>query len=230
MKRLVNSIIFLCIYTGGSLAADFSDLKGKWESQTGYGTVTLEFQTEMELVFDGDFANYTLVDDAIRVVEEIWYVDYPYTLENDVLMVWFPEGYQLEFTRVKEQTPPSGGNNAGKEAGSADLVQHFAGTWSHYTAYTEDHFTLMPDGRYYEQYIAAYGGDGSDFEGDWQAGGESRSAATWTIHGNKEKGVLIVLWQDGSTTDYHYEVFVEKGITYWSEYLFNGDLYAKQKE
>jgi len=225
--RLTVFLLFIFIVFGS--AADFSDLKGKWESQTGYGTVTLEFLTEMELVFDGDFSNYSLVEDAIRVVEEIWYTDYPYTLEGDVLTIWFPEGYQLEFTRVKKPTPLSG-NEAGKEMGDDDLVQHFTGTWSNYTAYTEDHFTLLGDGRYYEQYIAAYGGDGSDFEGDWQAGGESQHTATWTIRGDKKKGILTVHWQNGSTSDYEYEVFVEKGVTYWSEYLFNGDLYRKESD
>lgn len=223
-------VVLLLIVARGSFAADFSDLKGTWESQTGYGTVELEFQTEMELVFDGDFANYSLVEDAIRVVEEILYTDYPYTLENDVLTIWFPEGYQLEFARVKKKTTRPGENDQGKDIGKGDLVQHFTGTWSHYTAYTEDHFTLMADGRYYEQYIAAYGGDGSDFEGDWQAGGESQTAATWTIRGNKEKGVLTVLWSDGTTSEYEYRVFVENGTTYWSEYLFNGDLYRKENE
>jgi len=219
----IVGIVMLC-------ADDFPDLKGKWESNTEYGIVTLEFQTEMELVFDGDFTNYTLVEGAIRVIEEIWFVDYPYSLENDILTIWFPEGYQLEFARVKKSNQLPTGSEAGKDIGQQDLAQHFIGTWSHYTAYTEDHFTLMADGRYYEQYIAAYGGDGSDFQGDWQAGGESRDAATWTIRGNKEKGVLTVRWQDGSTTDYQFEVFVEKGITYWTEYLFNGSHYAKQTE
>ncbi len=114
----------------------------------------------------------------------------------------------------------------------SDLVAHFAGTWAHTTGYRTDWITLHPDGTYKNQYEAGYSGDLTDGAGtqtgQWGATGTSRSTARWTIRGTRKQGIIFVTFPDGTVTELQYRVYVEKGRTYWREYVINGRLYSKQ--
>ncbi len=89
--------------------ADVSSLLGTWESRSELGVISLIFHNANQLEFDGEWTNYTLVSGAIRITEDYEYLDYPYTLEGDMLTISFPEGYQLQFQRTgqRNRTPES---------------------------------------------------------------------------------------------------------------------------
>ncbi len=57
---------------------------------------------------------------------------------------------------------------------------------------------------------------------------QTRQRMRMLIRGNRERGQIIITFQDGRKTVLEYQVHVEKGQTYWNEYLFNGELYGKQ--
>ena len=114
---------------------------------------------------------------------------------------------------------------------TGNLAGHFSGTWVHYSKYGQTSVTLAANGDYYFQDESSYSGnlsDGTSNTGTWSAGGESREKGKWTVRGNKQAGSLIITYQDGSRENVQYQVFVEKGQTYWSEYLFDGTHYRKE--
>jgi len=112
-----------------------------------------------------------------------------------------------------------------------NLAGHFSGTWVHYSKYGQTTVTLAANGDYYFHDESSYSGnlgDGTSNKGTWSIGGESRDRGRWTVRGNKQAGSLIITYQDGSRENIEYQVFVEKGQAYWSEYLFDGTHYRKE--
>jgi len=115
----------------------------------------------------------------------------------------------------------------------SELMQHFAGTWVHTTKSTLTNITLGADGSYSDTYEAGYYGDFKnglgDSTGSWGAASNKQSAGRWTVRGNKQQGVIVIKLSDGTEKTLEYRVFVEKGQTYWNEYLFNGEHYGKTR-
>lgn len=203
---------------GGNLAS----LSGTWQCDTEDGLVTLQFLSENRLNYNGEEIACLITEEVIRVTDEFFgNVDYPYVLKDSALSITYPAGYTLIFkkTAVKEKT--------GSAAGTSALVQHFAGTWKNYTKYSETMVVLYPDGTWGKRYTSNYSSAKPGEE--WGVAGESHSQGRWTVRGHKERGVLITTSDDGSTSEYEYQVHVENGEVYWSEYYFNGDLYGKVK-
>lgn len=227
-KRLMKICFVLLIPFILSAADDIQKLTGKWEYKTEEGTITMEFKSENLLIYNGEEIYFMLVDGSIRVEDEfLGYVDYPYTLKEGLLTITYPEGYSLQFKKAKSQTKDKG--TADKGTGStSELVQHFSGTWKNYTKHTETMVVLYPDGTYGQRYTSSYGSSESGEE--WGAAGDVHQQGRWTVQGNLESGVIIFIDQDGSETQYQYQVHVENGETYWREYYFNGDLYGKVNE
>jgi hypothetical protein len=116
---------------------------------------------------------------------------------------------------------------------SSGLMQYFAGTWKTYTQMTETTVHLSADGRYFENYVASYGGTQHDVYGNeamvWGAATDQSESGRWSVRGNREQGVLTIVYKDGSQEAINYRVHVEKGQVYWNEYLFDGTLWSKQQ-
>jgi hypothetical protein len=111
----------------------------------------------------------------------------------------------------------------------SDLVRHFSGTWASVTSSTLATMTLAPDGSYSSNYEASYWGqDAETGYSDWDVTGQERNQGRWTVRGNREQGVIVITYPNGNETILEYQVHVEKGHTYWNEYLFNGKLYSKR--
>jgi hypothetical protein len=114
-----------------------------------------------------------------------------------------------------------------------DLVQHFAGNWSNFTSNTSTWICFCPDGTYSEQYESSYSGNFNDGSGNntgyWGTAGQDSDRGRWTVRGNKDAGTIIVRLANGKEIYYEYQVFVERGEKFYSEYLFNGNHYAKSK-
>lgn len=227
-----------------------SELIGTWQCRMPIGTSTLIFESDSKLSLDGEAARYRKVGGALRVTDESGSQDYPYVLNDNVLTVSFPEGYQMQFNKVSTETSHRG-DFTGSEPGEADetevvddyrldgnaegntaLIQHFAGTWWNATTNTETNVTLMADGRYFENYTASYSGSSNDQYGNqtmaWGAAGDDQALGRWTVQGTREQGQLTIAYQNGNRRVIEYRVHIENGEAYWSEYYFNGELYGKK--
>jgi len=116
----------------------------------------------------------------------------------------------------------------------SDLMKHFAGQWVNFSSSgaSTTWLTFYPDGSFSDQYEASYGGnftnDVGDVTGDWGAYNQESSQGRWTVQGNKDQGQIIVTYTNGNQTVYNYQVHEERGQKYYSEYKFNGYLYAKK--
>jgi hypothetical protein len=393
---LLTFTFFICCELSLAYASGHKDQKtagaliGTWKSTGSLGSFTLIFKTSNQLVFEGETANYSLVQGAIRIQEEYGAVDYPFVLKGNTLIIAFPEGYQLTFTRVgkRPQEKENKGSQAGaenpsrqganiakssqltaeevgdanwgfkfrppegwkyqKETGGAilghdriagmilvlphiatsfdevrrqmteglseegtiltlsgtlqsignsavageysgiyegqnvkargigtfspygggayiialtipqrygselrgaaeaiaknmqyftvevsGLVGHFAGRWASVTSHTLANVTLSPNGDFIYHYEAGYSGEFQnelgDQTGNWGVTGQDKTRGRWTVRGNKEQGVILITYGDGSVEQVEYRVHVEKGQIYWNEYWFDGKLYSKRK-
>ena len=113
-----------------------------------------------------------------------------------------------------------------KPAASA-VPSYFVGTWVTTTKNTETRMTFREDGTFSEYGEASYS-DGAGTDEAWGTAGSNSSSGRWTARGNREQGVLTITYDNGKKRDVPYQVHVENGETYWSEYYFAGDLYGKQ--
>jgi len=110
-----------------------------------------------------------------------------------------------------------------------DLVQHFAGNWSHFTSNTSTWICFCADGTYSEQYESSYSSDFNNSGGaDWMAASQDSDRGRWTVRGNKDSGTIIVKLANGNEIYYEYQVHIERGQKYYREYRFNGNLYSKK--
>ena len=236
-----------------------SRLLGTWECLLPGGKSILVFESKTHLNLDDEQVKYTLVPGAIRVQDETGAQEYPYALQGKVLTISFPEGFDLEFTKVSDITkytgeeypedadaldggeagagvPAEGGARGESPAGGGDgdLMRHFAGTWWNATKNTETHVTLTADGLYFEDYESSYSGTTTDQYGDadmsWGTANQQNAQGTWSVQGTREQGVLTILLQNGGQREINYRVHVENGEVYWREYFFNGELYWKKNE
>lgn len=98
----------------GQAASDAARLIGKWTGTTDMGSLVLEFRSATQLVFEDEVASYRLLPGIIRVQDEEGTTDYRYALRGEVLVVSFPEGFQIEFTRsgAPAKAAPSTGGGA----------------------------------------------------------------------------------------------------------------------
>jgi hypothetical protein len=85
-----------------------SALLGTWQCRMPEGTSTLVFESASRLSLDGEPVSYSIVSNALRVLDESGTQDYPYTLKNNVLTIRFFEGYELQFTKVSDKTRYTG--------------------------------------------------------------------------------------------------------------------------
>lgn len=220
-----------------------ADLLGSWECRTQYGSSFLEFKSEKNLVLDGEPFTYSITGSALRIKDETGISDYPFTLKDGILTIKFAEGYSMAFTRtdnipaddMEEIKPDYQEEQVQSQpgmAGSSDLMQHFAGTWWNATTNTETEVTLTADGQYYESSTASYSGSSSDQYGNqdmsYGTASDKNVQGSWTVRGNKQEGEIIITYQSGNQRVIPYQVHVENGQVYWSEYYFNGVLYGKK--
>ncbi|MEO0184800.1 MAG: hypothetical protein ABIL20_03275 [candidate division WOR-3 bacterium] len=227
-KKFLQLMIVLLVPLFLTAADDYPKLLGKWKYESGQETINLEFKTENLLIYNGEDIGYMLGDGVIRVEDEfLGYVDYPYSLEKDLLKITYPNGYTLEFKRLKSQTKDKVTTET-KTGGASDLIQHFAGTWKNYTKYTETMVVLFPDGTYGSRYSSSY--SSAEPGEEWGVAADVHRQGRWTVRGTREQGVITCITEDGSEVEYQYQVHVEGGEVYWSEYYFNGDLYGKVNE
>ncbi len=110
LAAVILSALFLFCSAGfGPLRAQNppAQLLGKWRAETEFGTFDLIFHTSDRLEFAGELTGYSLLPGIIRVQSEEGAVDYGYQLQGNILVIAFPEGYQLQFKRIGSPPPSS---------------------------------------------------------------------------------------------------------------------------
>ncbi len=115
-----------------------------------------------------------------------------------------------------------------KKVAKSNISSHFAGRWKTWTKNSESTAVLYADGRFSMRNTSSYGGKAGDVGGSWGTAADRDSSGRWSIRGNKSQGVLILTYNNGNQENINYRVHSKRGRTYWSEYYFDGVLYAKQ--
>jgi len=102
----------------GQQASSFS---GRWLFQNQQGQLVLEFLSASQLTFNGETTQYQLREGIIQAQGEYGWVDYPYTLNEGILTVTFPDGTQIPFTKT------SSANTSQQGTGQPAINQQAAG-------------------------------------------------------------------------------------------------------
>ncbi|UCF67058.1 MAG: hypothetical protein JSV80_14940 [Acidobacteriota bacterium] len=85
-------------------------LLGEWQCQYLGQDVALVFQSETDLVFDGEYAHYSLAPGTLLVFDGFEVVEYGYILQGDQLVVHMEDGVQMQCARAGQNLaarPPS---------------------------------------------------------------------------------------------------------------------------
>jgi hypothetical protein len=152
-----------------------------------------------------------------------------------ILAVSTPEAYSAQLTEAAKSIAGRikfiNDLDKGKDVSSEELMKHFIGKWSTVTSNTATDIYLYPNGVYSENYEASYSGNYSDGGGNntgsWGKGAYDNVTGSWSVKGNKDKGVLMIRYPDGEKARINYQVHVERGKKYYNEYYFDGILYWK---
>jgi len=143
-----------------------------------------------------------------------------------ILAVAMPDKYTRELAAAAEAVA-AGMRYSAPEV--SEVAQFFAGTWETMTTNTMTSYTLFPDGTFTGNYEASYSGNRVGGVNPWGLARQDQQKGRWTVRGTRESGVLVLRYPDGRQETVNYRVHVEKGETYWNEYLFDGVLYGKKR-
>ena len=113
-----------------------------------------------------------------------------------------------------------------------ELMEFFAGKYvtldqqKKYYLYKDGTFADHRESVHYSDAVIE-GGEVRPQGADWTRGSLEEGQGKWTIEGTKESGTVTITYCDGSTLAVDYQVWVENGKTYWSEYMFDGERFVK---
>jgi hypothetical protein len=84
----------------GADKSTVSSLIGKWLFQSSEGELVLEFLSNNQLSLNGESTQYQLNEGIIQAMGDNGWVDYPYSISQGKLLVTFPGGTQMLFTKA----------------------------------------------------------------------------------------------------------------------------------
>jgi hypothetical protein len=130
------------------IAQSDNPLKGTWNCNTGYESVTLAFINSNTLTYNGEQYTYQLSQSNLVINDEGISVYYPYAFYQGSLYITFPEGYTLQFQQISKnlsqdiKTPPA---KSGQSSGMylcGKLCEY--GASSSYSAYSSySHMNML---------------------------------------------------------------------------------------
>jgi hypothetical protein len=236
----------------GYAAEGYALLNGFWRCQEGGEQSTLEFKSKTELIYNGQAASYQLFPNAFKVIEASGPVSYYYEYLEGTLIVFSPDGSMTFCQKTKKPSvqaqqpaqpktevqgwPPPYQRPRGKitweDSSSEKLLYKFAGRWDSATSNTLHNIYLKPDGSFEDSYEAGYSGQFTDqggFQtGNWGATGNENTDGRWTIQGTLRQGTISLIYRNGKSANYRYQVHCRGSECYGSEYFFNSKLYTVQ--
>lgn len=195
-------------------------LLGRWVCHTKNGDVNLNFISANQLNFNGDTAYYSSTRDKITVQADGQTLSYPYYFSEKGLVITFPEGIKALFVRDT-------GTNASAAGASGKIFPQLVGEWKDIRSSGNTVITLAGNGQYsyYSDFAA---GNSNAGETNWGSASSNSDRGTWRAEGSPRAGTIYYRSQDGGSDTLSYQVHVENGRTYWSEYYFDGTIYVKQ--
>jgi len=200
-------------------AAGATGLIGQWACQTGQGMARLAFQSDRELVFNGERTPYQLSPGAIQVAGDWGPVVYHYQLDGDRLAVTDPSGGTMQCQRQ------AAGAAGGVSGGGMEAM--LRGPRCAYSS--------SPDGGFSSLYKLYFDGQGhftsgseSSYSGDpGSAYGSSNNpnAGSYRVTGNNKGSEIHLAFPDGSTgIAYVYFIDTDNGAIL--EFRLNGRHYG----
>ena len=245
------AITFVFLLSQRSYATEgYALLNGFWQCQEEGEQSTLEFKSKTELIYNGQPASYQLLPNAFKVIEASGPVSYYYKYLEGTLIIFSPDGSMTYCQKAKKpsvqaqrpaqpQTTVQGwpppyqrpvGRIAWEDSSLEKLLYKFAGRWDSVTSNTLHNIYLKPDGSFEDSYEAGYSGQFTDqgglHTGNWGATGNENTNGRWTIQGTLRQGTLMLIYHNGNSTSYRYQVHCRGSECYGSEYYFNGKLYT----
>jgi hypothetical protein len=121
---------------------------------------------------------------------------------------------------------------------TSHLVRIFSGRWASYSGSsgggTLVNYTFYPNGVFEDARETSYSSEYSSSgwgtpDTSLGAVGTSSHKARWTVQGGERRGLIHIRYPNGENRWMEYQVHVEKGQTYWREYIFDGRLFQKQE-
>ena len=103
-----------------------SDLTGTWIFQNQQGQLVLEFKSASQLTFNGETTQYQLKQGVLQAMGDYGWIDYPYTLNQGILTITFPDGTQIPFTKSSSTSMNQQGMNqqgTGRQGGGGSTWQ-----------------------------------------------------------------------------------------------------------
>ena len=168
MKKIAFLILLL-----GSLTlskAQNDKLIGNWEYTSGGQTERLQIVSQNELIYNSEPSAYIVIKSAIRVFDEYGgFFDYLYVLQNDQLLLTFPDGYQYPFQKVKDtpqanQATTKASNSTQALYGSLCSFSSSSGGGSSYSS--TEMFFFDGKGRYSYSTNSSYRGSNGQYMGN----------------------------------------------------------------
>jgi hypothetical protein len=133
LRFLLLKIVILTPLLAGA-TPDSSALLGQWVCNSPQGSMLLVFESSSQLVFDGEYTQYTLVPGAIQVPGEYGPVNFPYTLNGNTLSITFPNGQIYTFR--KRDGGRAAGNTGASSTSEVDRQLRnilLSTAWSHFS-------------------------------------------------------------------------------------------------
>lgn len=194
-----------------------TQLSGIWVSNS-YGTsVTLQFKSENQLIYDGELSYYAASSNIIRIQEEYGFVDYPYLIQHGELKIQFPDGSIAVFVRKKRTT--SGTTQTPNQSSNGQLIGwlcSWSGSSGSYSSYSSaTHVYFDGTGRFSINSESSFSGTAG-----LAYGGGSDGGGTYSVNGTQ----IRLTFQDGSSGVAQVKMQQSNGQI--TEFMYEGTLYA----
>jgi len=204
-----------------------SALSGRWLFQNQQGQLVLEFLSASQLSFNGERTQYQMKEGVIQAMGDYGWIDYPFTLSQEILTITFPDGSRIPFTK----TSSTGMNQQGiiqqgvnQTATSSTATWQLRGTlcsWSGSSNSSSSYSRtqkLVFDG----QGNFRFGSEGSfsSNAGMAYSGKPGAETGTYSVGDN----TVILRYPSGETYLFKINMRQDNGMI--TELMYNGTLYA----
>jgi hypothetical protein len=199
-----------------------SSLIGRWLFQSPEGQIVLEFLSPNQLALNGTTTQYQLKEGIIQAMGDYGWEDYPYTLTNDNLIITFPGGTKIPFSKTAgfAQAQPgmsnqqTGGGASWQLRGTLCSWSGSSGGVSSYSSSDrinfdgQGNFTFGRESSFSSDAGLAYGNN------------PNRQHGTYRV----EDRFVILIFQSGETYRVNINMRQDNGMI--TELMYNDKLYA----
>ena len=128
---------------------------------------------------------------------------------------------QAPSSKPKPGTAEAGKPPAAPAAGDAALQRWIAGSYMSYSGSTYRRFVLAASGQFAISTESSYSGRAGEVGGAWGAAAQKGSTGRWSISGDKNRGRIDLVYNDGKRKTVNYQRGRENGV-----FSFDGITFA----